>query len=65
MDANLKTQAHQLLDQLPEGATLEDFMDELYELRSIERGLADREAGRLTPHDEAKARVLAGLRKSA
>ncbi len=63
MEATLKEQAHQLLDQMPESATFEDLMHELYELRSIERGLADAEAGRLTPHDEAKRIVLQGLRK--
>jgi len=65
MDATLKAQAHQLLDQLPEDATFEDLMHELYELRSVERGLADSKAGRLTPHDEAKEHVLAALRKTA
>ena len=65
MDAALKERARQLLDELPENATFEDLMHELYELRSIERGLVDSKAGRLTLHDEAKERVLAGLRKSA
>ena len=39
-------------------------MHELYELRSIERGLADIAAGRLTPHEEARRIVLEG-RKTA
>ena len=65
MDATLKAQAHQLLDQLPEDATFEDLMHELYELRAIERGLADSKAGRLTAHEDAKEQVLAGLRKTA
>ena len=65
MQAFLKEQVHELVDQLPDDATIEDLMHELYELRSVERGLADRAAGRLTPHDEAKGRVLARLRKGA
>ena len=61
----MKEQVHELVNQLPDNATIEDLMHELYELRSIERGLADMAAGRLTPHDEAKERVLARLRKTA
>ena len=64
MEATLKEQAHRLLDELPKSATFEDLVHELYELRSIERGLADAAAGRLTPHDEAKRIVLEG-RKTA
>ncbi len=63
MEATLKEQAHQLLDQMPENATFEDLMHELYELRSIERGLADAEAGRLTAHDEARRIVLQGVKQ--
>ena len=65
METALKEQTQRLLDDLPESATLEDFMQELYELAAIRRGLADAAAGRLTPHDEARKRVLAGLRKPA
>ncbi len=61
MDATLKEQAHELLDRLPEDATFEDLMHELYELRSLERARADIAAGRLTPHDEAKKRAMQGL----
>lgn len=65
MEASLKARAHQLLDELPEDATIEDLMHELYELRTVEQGLAASKAGRLTPHEEAKEQVLARLRKSA
>jgi len=37
-------------------------MRELYELRSLERAFADIQAGRLTPHDEAKRIVMQGFR---
>jgi predicted transcriptional regulator len=46
--ANLKQQAHQLIDQLPDGATRDDVVYEMAVRRSIERGLADADAGRLT-----------------
>ena len=64
MEANLKEQARQLLDRLPEDSTFDDLMHELYEMRSIERALADIQAGRLTPHEEAKRKVLYGLKSS-
>ena len=46
--ATPKEQAHKLLDQLPETATWDDVVYELAVRRSIERGVADADAGRLT-----------------
>lgn len=43
-----KQQAHELIDQLPDTATWDDLVYELAVRRSIERGLADADAGRLT-----------------
>ena len=62
METALKEQAHQLLDRLPTDATFEDLMHELYELRSIERALADAKNGRLTSHDEARRIVMSGVK---
>ena len=45
---NLKKEAHQLIDQLPETATWDDLVHEMAVRRSIERGLADGNASRLT-----------------
>ena len=45
---NLKQQAHELIDRLPEGATWDDVVYEMAVRRSIERGPADADAGRLT-----------------
>lgn len=44
----LKQQAHALIDRLPDSATWDDVVYELAVRRSVERGLADAEAGRLT-----------------
>ncbi len=41
-----KQQAHALIDKLPDNATWDDMMRELYERQAIERGLADSDAGR-------------------
>jgi hypothetical protein len=47
-----KQLALQALEQLPEDATLEDAMERLYLLESIERGRADVREGRVISHDE-------------
>ena len=65
MKTALKRQALEVVDQLPENSTFEDLTHELYEWRSVERAQADVKAGRLTPQDDAKAAVLAKLRKAA
>lgn len=46
--SNPKQQAHRLIDQLPETASWDDVVYEIAVRRSIERGLADADAGRLT-----------------
>jgi predicted transcriptional regulator len=45
---SFKQQAHALIDQLPDSATWDDVVYEMAVRRSIERGLADADAGRLT-----------------
>jgi predicted transcriptional regulator len=60
-----KEQAYKLIDELPAEATLEDLLRELADWQALQRGLADREAGRLVPHEEAKTRIMAHFRKSA
>lgn len=44
--AAVKDNLHRLADQLPDDATWDDVMYEVYVMRKIERGLADAEAGR-------------------
>jgi predicted transcriptional regulator len=48
-ETELKTFIHQVADQLPQGATLDDAIYRLVERREIEQGLSDSEAGRTTP----------------
>ena len=43
-----KQQAHELLKQLPDNATWDELEYEVVVRRSIERGLADADVGRLT-----------------
>ncbi len=38
--ANIKDEAHKLIDRLPAGATWEDLMHEIYVREAIEKGLS-------------------------
>jgi predicted transcriptional regulator len=44
-----------LLDRLPEDCTLDDVLYHLYVIQSVERGLADADAGRTIPHEQVAA----------
>jgi predicted transcriptional regulator len=44
--ANVKQQAHKLVDQLSDDATWDDVVYEMVARREIEKGLADSDAGR-------------------
>jgi predicted transcriptional regulator len=48
----LKQQAHALVDNLPESATWDDLAYEAELRASIDRGLADSEAGRVVPVED-------------
>jgi len=64
-----KEQTRQLLEQLPDNATLSDIRYELndalytlYVRQQIELGMQDSKEGRITPHDEVKKCFLNGKR---
>ncbi|HEY3859149.1 MAG TPA: hypothetical protein VGM47_05990 [Gammaproteobacteria bacterium] len=52
--AKPKEQAQKLLDQLPDTVTWDDVVYEMAVRRSIERGLADADAGRLTDVEDVR-----------
>lgn len=56
---SVKEAARSIVDNLPEEATWDDLMYELYVKQKIEAGLKAAEEGRSVPHDEVKARLLA------
>jgi len=56
--SSAKDAARRLIEQLPEQATWDDIMYELYVKQKIEEGLADIEAGRTIPHEQVKAELL-------
>jgi predicted transcriptional regulator len=53
--ANVKEEAHRLIEKLPDGATWDDLMHEIYVRQVIEAGLADMEAGRVKDVDQVRA----------
>ena len=58
----VKEAARHLIDRLPDQATWEDIMHELYVKQKIEAGLKTVEEGRTIPHEEMKRRLLAKKR---
>jgi len=53
---NIKQEAHRLIEQLPETATWDDLMYEIYVRKAIEAGLADSDAGRTLDVKEVRAK---------
>ena len=53
---NIKEEAHHLLEKLPEDATWDDLMYEIYVRQAIEAGLSDSDAGRTTDVKEVRAK---------
>ena len=53
---NVKQEARRLVDNLPDNATWDDLMYEIYVRQAIESGLADSEAGRTLDVQEVRAK---------
>jgi hypothetical protein len=53
---NVKQEARRLVDQLPEGATWDDVMYEIYVRQAIEAGLVDSDARRTHTIDDVRAK---------
>lgn len=58
---NIKQEAYHLLQKLPENATWDDLMYEIYVRQAIEAGIEDSEAGRTI--DVGQVRAKFGLPK--
>lgn len=56
LGANAKQRAHELIDELPDNATWDEIAYHVEVHASIERGLADSEAGCVTPQEEIEKR---------
>jgi hypothetical protein len=55
--ANVKDEARRLVDQLPNDATWDDLLYQIYVRQSIEAGLEDCRQGRLVPVAEVRKRL--------
>lgn len=53
-----KEAAKQVIDHLPDQATWDDIMYELYAKQKVEAGLKAAEEGRTVAHEQAKRRLL-------
>ena len=51
---NVKEEAQKLVENLPDDVTWDDLMYQIYVRQTIEAGLADSEAGRVTDVDEVR-----------
>jgi predicted transcriptional regulator len=53
---NIRQEAQRLIEKLPENATWDDLMYEIYVRQAIEAGLADSETGRTLDVKEVRAK---------
>ena len=53
---NIKEEARRILERLPEHATWDDLMHEIYVRKAIESGLSDSRPGRTTPVEQVRER---------
>jgi predicted transcriptional regulator len=60
-NSNIKQEARRLVEKLPEDATWDDLVYQIYVRQAIEAGLEDSEAGRTVDVKEVRARF--GLSK--
>jgi hypothetical protein len=51
---NIKEEARKLINNLPDNSTWDDLMHEIYVRQTIEKGLADSEAGRVTSVEQVR-----------
>ena len=49
--SDAKERVRELLERMPDGATLEEVIDALHLLRAVDRGLEDVANGRVEPHE--------------
>ncbi len=54
--ANVKEEARRLVERLPDDASWDDLMHEIYVRQAIEAGLEDSRAGKLTSLEDVRAK---------
>lgn len=58
-----KEQVQQILEKLPEDASLEDIQYHIYVRQKIQQGVDDVEAGRIISHSDVQQRLAKWLTK--
>ncbi len=53
----IKEQVIQLIQTLPDGATIDDIMAELYFKMQVDAGLKELNEGKSIPHEEVEQRI--------
>lgn len=56
--SSIKKQALEMIEKLPEKATWDDIMYEIYVHKKIAQGIKAADEGRVVPHEEVKKRFL-------
>mgnify|MGYP001810070699 CR=1 FL=1 len=64
-DADIRSDAKRLIDQLPADASWDDVAYGVFVRQAIVQGIADADAGRTVDHDAALERVRARIRRPA
>jgi predicted transcriptional regulator len=54
---SIKEEVIKIIEELPESATIEDIMHQLYVRAKIQAGLKELDDGKGIPHDEAMERI--------
>jgi predicted transcriptional regulator len=62
---NIKPDARQLVEQLPESATWDDLAYEVYVRQAIEQGIGQADRGQTMSHEDALARVRSRIRRAS
>jgi len=58
--ATIKEQARELIERLPDEATWDDLIYQIYVLQNVAKGLADAKANRFMEVDEVRQRLGLG-----
>ena len=59
---NTKEQIIKLVQELPDDASVEDAMDQLYLLLKVERGITQADSGEKISQEEARRRIAGWLK---
>ena len=62
---NIKPDARQLVERLPESATWDDLAYEIYVRQAIEQGIDQADRGQTLAHEDALARVRSRIRRAS